>query len=204
MNPTAPTSPRLVAAVDVAESDLPSYVAALADSVVDDVVMLDRLRERRAWAADPSNPDSYAFLVDEHGPAGWLGWIAYLGPAEPAVGDLEPGDRLWETSTYLAPRLRGTGFYPSAKCWQAHAATSIAATFPGSVFISSIATTNERSIAATRRFATRNGWRTSERIVDEPWRTRAARVFTWPPPVAPHAACHLAPEPAAPVNLLAA
>lgn len=60
--------------------------------------------------AHPDAIEQIDLLIDDHGPAGFVGLVAY-----------PDAEHTWETTTFLSPRLRGTGLFGWAKCWQVHA-----------------------------------------------------------------------------------
>jgi hypothetical protein len=93
-------------------------------------------------------PEPLTLLLTPDGPAGWVGLVVY--PEAPHT---------WETTTFFAPRLRGTGLFRWAKCWQAHAFTELANDSSHDLsLLTSISQANNRSVEATRRYAGAHGW----------------------------------------------
>jgi hypothetical protein len=114
-------------------------------------------------------------IADEHGPAGWVGLTQYN--KQPLV---------WESTTFLAPRLRGIGLLPYARCWQAHMVDDLLARHGDEVrVLTSIAEWNHRSQQASRRYASDHGWPDTWRHEPEPHKDRIGVLFDWPVPV-PH------------------
>lgn len=119
------------------------------------------------WALD--------LVFDAGGPAGWAGWIPY-----------QEHDSVWQSSTWLAPRLRGRGLVPVIRCHQAHRAEQLVRYIGNRPirFVSSVDELNARSLRASQRYATSHGWPqwalTHERV-----RGRTAWVVEWPLPT-PH------------------
>jgi len=120
-------------------------------------------------------------LFDRSGAAGWSGWLPY-----------RDRERTWQSSTYLAPRLRGTGLMALLRCDQVHRAVNLRARLGGAApaFVSSIATDNPRSLAASRAYAADTGWANWAHTVERE-AGRLAWVLEWPALPAPHA-CFLA------------
>jgi hypothetical protein len=128
----------------------------------------DSLAARRRRDADGDS--LHVLLYDKEGPCGWLGWLRY-----PLLTDV------LETSTYLAPDVRGTGVNQHAKslAWQL-------AFVSGTRLISSVNTDNVVSNAAMRRTFPdapvsliwephRNRWANLYRLNDPP-----VAVRLWP------------------------
>lgn len=110
-----------------------------------------------------------ALLADTHGPAGWVGLVEY--PDAPHT---------WETTTFFAPRLRGTGLFGWAKCWQAHAFAALADDSSQHLsLVTSISQANRRSLAATHHYARAHRWSTG-RLAEEPSKERIGWVYPWP------------------------
>jgi hypothetical protein len=115
---------------------------------------------------------------------GWAGWAPY-----------KERPHCWQTTTYFAAEFRGTGLFERARCHQLHAADIVAtwstsAGLPSPTFMLSIADWNARSLGASRRYATSNGWLDTWEQVFEPIAERHAHVFTFPYPDAAHQ-CYL-------------
>lgn len=114
-------------------------------------------------------PEPLALLLTPDGPAGWVGLVVY--PEAPYT---------WETTTFFAPRLRGTGLFKWAKCWQAHAFAELANDSSHDLsLLTSISQSNNRSVEATRRYAHAHGW-AAGRLHNEPTKERTGWVFEWP------------------------
>lgn len=133
------------------------------------------LRANMIARAHPEAIEPIDLLVDDHGPAGWVGLVVY-----------PDAEHTWETTTFLAPRLRGVGLFEWAKCWQAHAANDLL-TIHGKHLrlITSINPANTRSLAATRRYAETHDWPNDGALQDEPSKHRTGWVIEWPTPT-PH------------------
>ena len=118
------------------------------------------------WAA--------ALLFDEVGGAGWTGWIPY-----------RERRNSWQSSTWIAPRLRGQGLLPLLRCDQVHRAEQLADRWQldDARFVSSIAVGNTRSLTASRGYAASAGWNGWSRVREA---GRDAWVLSWPFPATPH------------------
>lgn len=154
--------------IQLASEALVRACAEVAFEQTPDVFDRTGITERMVERIDSSHPIDV--LVDDDGPAGWFGWVPY-----------GTDGNTWETTTFLAPRLRGTGVFAQARCAQAHALDNLVAEH-GTDFraITSIHQDNPRSLAASRRYVSENGWPDTWRLVDEPHKDRTAWVFTWP------------------------
>jgi len=180
------------------DAHLHQAAEALADAVADGIgwgvrSVADRvaaLAEHRARVRAGAAPAAYRLVL--HGPrdaaptgAGWCGWVPLA-------------DGAWQSSTYLAPHLRGTGLLDRLRCAQVHDAAAVtrAAAAAGEGpprFASTIDVRNARSLAASLGYARRAGWRVDPgtwREVDQPDRGRRVVVLDWPPEVAWGAAPH--------------
>lgn len=123
-------------------------------------------------------PEPFDLICDVHGPAGWVGLFRVPSTTGPDVCTLE-------ISTYLAPRLRGTGALPTAFYWQAHMVADLHRNHPRLRVIASIADWNTRSQAAFRRYADTHGWPPAWQTIEEPDKQRTSLILDWPVPV-PH------------------
>jgi hypothetical protein len=112
-------------------------------------------------------------ICDDLGPAGWAGLTPY---------GLFPDT--WESTTFLAPRLRGTHAFALARCLQAHRVDDLVTEHGQVRVLTSTAQSNTRSVSASRRYAAHNGW-PAGRFVEEPHKNRTSFVLDWPVPV-PH------------------
>lgn len=127
------------------------------------------LRTNMVARAHVDCPEPLELLIDTDGPVGWVGLVVY--PERAAT---------WETTTFFAPRLRGTGLFGWAKCWQAHAFAALADDSDQDLrLVTSIAPTNTRSVDASAHYALAHGW-PSGRLVDEPHKGRTGWVVEWP------------------------
>lgn len=180
MNRTVRTAMPPVRRVPLAEASNNLIDSCVAVSTDDSAVFSDdyrtrymqSLRAERAAMRNGQSPAVRDLLVLEDGqPGGWVGWTRYRGPIE-----------AWESTTFLAPRLRGTGMLALARCWQVHLVAALHG-WDGdndSVLLSSIASTNPRSLAASAAYASEQGWSTDWLMVTEPLKGRTSRVLLWP------------------------
>lgn len=176
-SPAPDLRPRVVPLSSLDEDSVRSVVRSITEGLPQDLSswLLPRMLARRPRG------EHIEILVHDGRPAGWWGWATYPGL---------PGT--WESTTYFAPPLRGTGLFARALCRQAHLADGLALLHgPQSRFVSSIASWNVRSLGAHTSYARRHGWPPLWREVDEPDRRRTSHVLTWPTP-APHT-CHEQP-----------
>ena len=136
------------------------------------------LRANMIARAHPDAVEPLDLLLDDHGAAGWIGLVVY-----------PEAEHTWETTTFLAPRLRGTGLFGWAKCWQVHAMEDLrAAHCPHLRLVTSINPNNARSLAATGAYARTHGWPDTGGFQHEPSKQRTGWVIERPTPT-PHA-CH--------------
>jgi hypothetical protein len=151
--------------------DIRDAVAAVSDAVAHPDALTHRMLTRAHTARITNDPARLWLLYDGAAPAGWAGWA----PHEPSCG--------WQSTTYLAPHLRGHRLLHQARCLQAHAVPLLPSAGP---VISSIAVTNDRSLRASTRYAREHGWPERLTVVHEPHLQRNAWILTWPPAPVPH------------------
>lgn len=133
------------------------------------------LRTNMISRAHPGAIERLDLLSDESGPAGLVGLVVY-----------PDAEHTWETVTFFAPRLRGTGLFGWAKCWQAHAMEDLRVEHGSRLrLITSINQANARSLAATGTYARTHGWPDPGRLRHEPSKARTGWVIEWPAPT-PH------------------
>lgn len=119
------------------------------------------------------------FIFDKDGGAGWVGWVPYL-----------EGSHEWQSTVYLAPRIRGTGLFPVAQCQIFHLADKLQARFrdtpSGVTFVTSISVENGRSIAAHKAYT--REWKSAwERVWENKSNgERDAWVLQWDEPFPAH------------------
>jgi hypothetical protein len=163
---------------------------AVVDAIADPPKLYDAFLERRDAMIAGELPESLWLLGDPSGSVGWVGWAPY-----------KERPHCWQTTTYFSAAHRGTGLFERARCHQVHAAEAVAAWASErgmpATFMLSIAAQNERSLAASRRYAASNGWPDTWERVFEPLADREAYVFTFPFPEVPHQCFH---SPAATAN----
>lgn len=129
-----------------------------------------RVRARQAATTPAAAWWGLGFLFDTQGGAGWCGWLPW-----------EETPNAWQSTTYLAPRLRGQGLLSVLRCDQVHRAQALTRRWElvNPVFVSSIHEENVRSLAASRRYAQTQGWVEWESRFEKVLR-RPAQVLTWP------------------------
>ena len=142
--------------------------------------LLSAMLERREKMLENELPASLYVMQDGDKNIGWCGWVPYV----------EAKDS-WQTSTYIATPWRGTGLFERARCRQMHDMGLVvkwAETRGGRVesFVSSIACWNDRSLRASRRYATSNRWPDTWKRIEERESGRQAYVFFYPQPVPDH------------------
>jgi hypothetical protein len=159
-------------------------VTAVADAHPHPEKLRDSFYERRSAMTTGELPEALWLLRAGSRFVGWVGWAPY-----------KEKSYCWQTTTYFASELRGTGLFERARCHQLHAADIVAAWaieagLPQATFMLSIADWNARSIRASRHYAASNGWPDTWEQVFEPIAERHAHVFTFPYPNATHQ-CYL-------------
>ena len=164
----------------------PKEVEAAVDSVSDS--FKDWTGTRENWlrrhhelhCGENLDYSGISIIQDGFGFAGWCGWLPYQ--EEPDI---------WQSSTYLAPRLRGLDAIPVMRCHQVHRAEVLAERLGRRDirFISSIDVANTRSLKASKRYALDAGWGGDADwvLTEEKNRGRNAYVLAWPEMPATHA-----------------
>lgn len=155
-------------------------LTAVADATPHPEKLRNALYERRLAMLAGDHPEALWLLEDCKNMVGWVGWAPY-----------KERDGCWQTTTYVASSLRGTGLFDRARCLQLHAADIVsdwASTRSHSpvTFLLSIADWNIRSIAASKRYVESNNWPDTWERVFEPIANRDAHVYVFPYPDAPH------------------
>jgi hypothetical protein len=155
-------------------------LAAVADATPVPGKLQDALYQRRVAMAAGDLPKALWLLRAKSGFVGWVGWAPYKERPD-----------CWQTTTYFAADLRGTGLFERARCHQLHAADVIdrwrvERELPPVTFMLSIADWNHRSLHASRRYAESNGWPDTWEQVYETVAERDAHVFSFPYPAATH------------------
>lgn len=121
-------------------------------------------------------------LVFDDKPVGWVGFTPYANEV-----------LTWESSTFLAPSMRGVGMLAKARCRQAHMAEQLVEDCgPEAKLVSSIAEWNRRSQKAAQKYAKTHSWPDLGKLVEEPHKDRKSLLIVWPQPV-PHQ-CFLGQE----------
>jgi hypothetical protein len=174
----------LVLFCDTTTAMIDEAVTAVADAHPHPEKLRDVFYERRAAMIAGELPEALWLLRGDSRFVGWVGWAPY-----------KERPHCWQTTTYFAAALRGTGLFERARCHQIHAADIVAgwatdAGLPQATFMLSIADWNVRSLRASRRYAASNGWMDTWEQVFEPLAERHAHVFTFPYPAAVHQ-CYL-------------
>lgn len=163
-------------------SEVRDAVTACRDAMTqpDNTLAMWQRRHQHTLTHDTSDMWGACVIADAHGGAGWTGWVPYQE---------QPGT--WQSTTWLAPRLRGTGLLEQLRCDQIHRAAALKTRWnlQHMTLVSSIDATNTRSLTASRRYADARGW-TDWTSVTETVRPRQAWLLTWPANLDDHP-CHL-------------
>lgn len=156
---------------DATEQDVHESLDSIADSLKPGSTLPQVMLERWSLALANQYPDCLWLVRDNQGFAGWVGWAPYTETPH-----------TWQTTTYFAPRLRGTGLLTPSRCLQVHTQDTLRTWHnqPELTFVSSIATWNTRSIAATSRYALEHNWPNQWTPAYEKSLKRHAWVLTWP------------------------
>lgn len=155
---------------DVSESSVMVACEAVSDALLPGSSMLDKMTRRWRLAQEGQHPDSLWIVCHGGRPAGWAGWVTY--PDEPNA---------WQTTTYLAPQLRGVGLLPVVRCRQIHAMAVVErwSGHPDLTFLTSVDVRNRRSLRASSNYIERQGWPGGWKRARE-LGGRDAWVYRWP------------------------
>lgn len=157
------------------QSASPTDVMGAFDACVDDMDHLLQPGFRESVLGRMRKTDPLDLLMDSQGPAGWVGFVPYA-----------PSPLTWESSTFLAPRLRGGDAFLAARCAQAHMGQDLVRKHGDKVaLVSSINSHNERAIRASRSYIDQHGWPDSGTIVAGEHKSRKSLLIRWPLPT-PH------------------
>lgn len=159
---------------DATEAHVHAALDAVADSIPNGSALPDAMVDRWRKAQEGAYPNCLWLLHDQQGPLGWVGWAPYNDQAH-----------TWQSTTYFADRIRGTGLLTPSRCLQVHAQETIRQRHTQTheaapTFVSSIATWNTRSYRASHRYATTHHWPDTWTTRYEPVTGRHAWILTWP------------------------
>lgn len=160
------------------DSLIEESIASVLDIIGEDSPVAERMWARVRAVREGHYPAACDMLLKDWRGVGWSGWFPLWTNPYAA----------WSSATYLAPSLRGRGLLPVLRCRQAHAAEEICDQLGEAVeFVSSIDTTNTRSLKASHRYAKASGWRNQWYLYDDRENDRMMLRMMWPsPPAIPH------------------